>query len=145
MYHPPSPFITLRRKETNSCPCRSPLVLTTQVPPPYTSISTGYCLCLPYAIPFCSLPLTCWQVDFINVRIGWRFQMWVLETPSSSQQTQLSQFQTRLMLYQTVFLPSENNHRLFTGYTKNVTLNEDKRCAGSVIAVWAFLLEKSSF
>lgn len=76
---------------------------------------------------------------FIKVRVGWRFQMWALERPSPSQQAQLSQFQLRLTLYQTVFLSCGDNHRLFTRCNKNVTLNEDERCAGSMIAAQAFL------
>lgn len=60
--------------------------------------------------------------------------MWVLERPSPLWQAQFSQFQIRLTLYQNVFLASGDNHRLFTRYNGNVTLNEDKRCAGSVIA-----------
>lgn len=76
---------------------------------------------------------------FLKVRVGWKFQMWAPERPSSSWQIQLSQFKWRLTLYQTVFLPGGDNHILFTVYKSNVTLNEEKRCAGSMVAVWAFL------
>lgn len=102
----------------------------------YHWLLSGFALCHPFLFTAIYM-LAGWL--FIKVRAGWRLQMWAYERPSPSQQAQLSQFQLRLTLYQTLFLPSGDNHRLFARYKKNVTLNEDGRCAGSVIAVWAFL------
>lgn len=127
----------LRRKEPTRCLWRSPLTLAGQIFPPYTTITLPvFATCHPFLFTAIYM-LAGWL--FINGRVGWRFQMWALERPSPSQQLQLSQLQLRLTLYQTVFLPHGDNHSLFTRYNKSVTLNEDERCAGTVIAVWAFL------
>jgi len=130
-----STFIILRSKETTKCLCRTLLTLIAHhskalaLWPLFAS-----CHPLLFIAPY---SLAGWL--FIKVKADWTFQMWVLERHSPSWQTQLSQFWIRLTLYQNVFLASGDNCRLFTRYNRNVTLNEDKRCAGSVIAVWAFL------
>lgn len=106
---------------------------------PYINIPTEHGPCLSDVIPYCSLPFTCWQVDFYYGKSRLKISDLMLEAPSPSLHAQLSQFHPALTFYQTVFLPNGDSLRLFTNYNPDVTLNEDERCAGSVIAVCTFL------